>query len=339
MENKKQLEDILTIGRYFKNKFGEKIYKVPISISGFTCPNIDGTVAKGGCTFCENDSFSPNTKKEPSASFKLHPNNPSNPNLGKQLIQLQSQYDATSEILRNKFGAKKFLVYFQSFTNTYAPFETIKALYEKALTLDGAIGLSIGTRTDSITEEILDYLVELKNRKIPKEYITSKFQSNTYEIWLEYGIQSIYNETLEKINRGHTVENIKEWIKKSKDRDLLVCGHMIFGLPDETQEMMLNEVDESIKMGIDSIKFHPLYVVKKTLLTQVYLDGKFTPITEELYINTLVKSIKMLPKNISIQRVTAGISDDSLLSPMWCNNKHEQMFKIKKALKEENLNY
>lgn len=332
------MRDILTIGRYFKNKFGQKVYKVPISISGFTCPNIDGTVAKGGCTFCENDSFSPNTQKN-NNSFKLNPLSLSNPHLGKQLLQLQTQFDNTSQILKNKFGATRFLVYFQSFTNTYAPFDTIKALYEKALTLDGVIGLSIGTRTDSITEEILDYLVELKNRKIPQKYITDKFTTNTYEIWIEYGIQSIYNETLEKINRGHTIQNVQEWIKKTKDRDLLVCGHMIFGLPDETQNMMLNGVKEAINLKIDSIKFHPLYVVKKTLLTQTFLNGDFTPISEELYIDTLVKSIQMLPYETSIQRVTAGISDDTLLAPSWCNNKHNQMYNIRLALKNINLNY
>ena len=333
------IKDVFTVGRYFKNKFGEKVYKVPISISGFTCPNIDGTVAKGGCTFCENDSFSPNTQKSKISNFKLHPSSEENPYLDKQLMQLEMQYNATKDVLHNKFGANKFLVYFQSFTNTYAPLNTIKALYEKALTLDNVIGLSIGTRTDSITEDILDYLVELKNRKIPSQYLTNKFTQDTYEIWIEYGIQTIYNETLEKINRGHTIENVKEWIKKTKDRDLLVCGHMIFGLPDETQEMMLKGVKESINLHIDSIKFHPLYVVKKTLLTQTYLDGKFTPISGELYIDTLVKSIQMLPENIFVQRVTAGISNDTLLSPLWCNNKHKQMFKIKEALLKENLNY
>jgi radical SAM protein (TIGR01212 family) len=337
MKTNTQIEDILTIGRYFKNKFGEKVYKVPISISGFTCPNIDGTVAKGGCTFCENDSFSPNTEK--SKGFKLHPTDKENPNLGAQLLQLQTQFNTTSQILKNKFGAKKFLVYFQSFTNTYAPFDTLKALYDKALSFENVIGLSIGTRTDSVTEEILDYLVELKNKKIPEQYITSKFQSNTYEIWVEYGIQTVYDETLEKINRGHTVENVRTWIKKTKEKGLLVCGHMIFGLPDETQDMMLEGVRESINLKIDSIKFHPLYVVKKTLLTKTFLDGDFTPISEELYIDTLVKSIKMLPKHISVQRVTAGISNDSLLSPMWCNDKHTQMYNIKQALLKENFNY
>ena len=337
--NENNMKNILTVGRYYKDKFGQKVYKVPISISGFTCPNIDGTVAKGGCTFCENDSFSPNNEKVKNSSFKLHPNNPQNPYLDKQLLQLQMQFDTTKEILRNKFGANKFIVYFQSFTNTYAPLDTIKALYEKALSFDDVIGLSIGTRTDSITEDILDYLVELKNRKIPTQFITPAFTQDTYEIVVEYGIQSIYNETLEKINRGHTIENVKEWIEKTKQRDLLVCGHMIFGLPDETQEMMIEGVKEAINMKIDSIKFHPLYVVKKTLLTADFLDGKFTPISEELYIDTLVKSIKMLPCYISIQRVTAGISDDSLLSPSWCKNKHTQMFNIREALKKENLNY
>jgi uncharacterized protein len=316
------LKHLNTIGRYWRKKYGEKIYKIPISISGFTCPNIDGTVAKGGCTFCENESFSPNLKDN--SKFKLNLFSTTNPYLEKQLQQLEMQFEATREVLQNKFGAKKFIVYFQSFTNTYAPLDTLKALYEKALSFENVIGLSIGTRTDCITDETLDYLEEL---------------SQTKEIWVEYGIQSIYDETLEKINRGHDFANIKEWIIKTKKRDLLVCGHMIFGLPDETQEMMLKGVEESLKLGIDSIKFHPLYVVKNTLLTNEYKKGKFTPITEELYINTLVKSIQMLPENVSISRVTAGISDDTLLDPSWCNNKHKQIHNIKQALLKEGLIY
>ncbi len=316
------MKQLNTIGRYWKNKYGEKVYKIPISISGFTCPNIDGTVAKGGCTFCENESFSPNLTDK--SEFKLNLNSTSNPQLGNQLLQLQTQFNETKEILQNKFNAKKFIVYFQSFTNTYAPFETLKALYDKALSFDDVIGLSIGTRTDSITIETLDYLKELNKDK---------------EIWVEYGIQTVYDETLDKINRGHDFQNIKEWIKKTKDRDLLVCGHMIFGLPDETQEMMINSVVESLKLDLDSIKFHPLYVVENTMLTVDFKNGDFTPITEELYIETLIKSIKLLPKNVSISRVTAGISDDTLLSPSWCNNKHRQMYNIKQALLKESLIY
>lgn len=323
INKKNRLENLLTIGRYFRSKFGETIYKTPISISGFTCPNIDGTVAKGGCSFCENDSFSPNLQ-EKKPKFKLHPNNPKNPYLEQQLKQLEMQFNATKQRLENKFGAKKFIVYFQSFTNTYAPIETLKALYTKALSFDNVIGLSIGTRTDCMSDEILDFLVELAKDK---------------EIWVEYGIQSFYNETLEEINRGDTSENMRYWIKRTKEKGLKVCGHLIYGLPNETQEMMLETLKQTIELEVDSIKFHPLYVVKNTLLTAKYLKGKFEPISEELYIDTVVKSIKMLPKNISVQRVTAGIDDSSLLAPLWCKNKHNQINKIKKALLKENIRY
>jgi len=316
------MKNIHTIGRYWKKKYGEKVYKVPISISGFTCPNIDGSVAKGGCTFCENESFSPNQVDK--SKFKLNLNSTVNPHLEKQLLQLKMQFDIAKERLQNKFGAKKFLVYFQSFTNTYAPLDTLKALYGRALEFDDVIGLSIGTRTDCITDETLDYIEEL---------------SKTKEVWLEYGIQSVYDKTLKKINRGHDFANIEEWIKKTKERNILVCGHLVFGLPDETQEMMLHSTKETIRLGVDSIKIHPLYVVKNTLLTNEFRKGRFEPISEELYIETLVKALQMIPDEISLSRITAGISDSSLLSPMWCNNKHRQMANIKKALAKEGLFY
>ncbi|MFX4267191.1 TIGR01212 family radical SAM protein [Aliarcobacter butzleri] len=318
-----ELKNVLTIGRYLKNKFGEKVYKIPISISGFTCPNIDGTVAHGGCSFCENDSFSPNLQ-EKRTKFKLNPKISENPYLENQLKQLEMQFFATKKRLENKFGVKKFIVYFQSFTNTYAPFDTLKALYEKALSFDNVIGLSIGTRTDCMTDEILDFLVE---------------KSKDKEIWIEYGIQSFFDETLIKINRGDTVSNMKYWIKRTKDRGLKVCGHLIYGLPNETQEMMLETFKQTLELEVDSIKFHPLYVVKNTLLTNDFRKGKFTPISEELYIDTVVKSIINLPSNISVQRVTAGIDDSSLLSPQWCKDKHQQMKNIRIALEKEGWNY
>ena len=317
------MKKVFTIGRYFRKKYGENVYKVPLSIQGFTCPNIDGTVAKGGCTFCLNESFSPNLAKS-SRKFYLNPKTKENPLLEKQLEQVRIQYSATSKRLRTKYGVKKFLAYFQSFTNTYAPIDTLKPLYEEALKQPGCIGLSIGTRSDSVTDEILDYLAEL---------------SKTKEIWIEYGIQSIYDETLKKINRGHDSANIKRWIKYSKARGLNVCGHIIFGLPDEDEQMMLNTVKKSVDWGVDSVKIHPLYVVKHTALAVDYLKGKFKPINEQRYIKLLVKSIKMLPPNISIQRVTAGIDGETLLAPKWCLNKHLQMRHIRLALKEAGYIY
>ena len=319
----KNLKEVLTIGRYFKNKFGEKVYKIPISISGFTCPNIDGTKAKGGCSFCENDSFSPNLQ-EKKTKFKLNPNIEHNPFLENQLKQLEMQFIATKKRLENKFKAKKFIVYFQSFTNTYAPLSTLKSLYEKALSFDDVIGLSIGTRTDCVTDEILDFLYEKSKQK---------------EIWIEYGIQSFFQTTLDKINRADDVENMRYWIRRTKEKGLNVCGHLIYGLPDENQEMMLETFKQTIDLKVDSIKFHPLYVVKNTLLTNEFKKGRFTPISEELYIDTVVKSIINLPQNVSVQRVTAGIDDDTLLSPLWCKNKHQQMKKIRIALEEEGFIY
>jgi len=319
------LKQIYTFGNYLKNKFGCKVYKVGINISGFTCPNIDGTVAKGGCTFCENDSFSASTgETQELKGFHLNLESKENPNLEKQLKQLELQFNAISKRQSKEYGAQKFLVYFQSFTNTYAPFETLKALYDKALSFDNVVGLSIGTRSDSITDETLDYLAELNKDK---------------EIWIEFGIQSVYDETLRKINRGHDSDNVKEWILKSKDRGLHVCGHLIFGLPDESKEMMLETSKEAYKWGIDSVKYHPLYVVKRTALANEYVKGKFSPISESDYLEVLAKSIEMKPENVSVQRVTAGIDDESLLAPKWCRDKNTQIKNINKSLKPLGFKY
>ena len=319
------MKQIYTYGTYLREKFGTKVYKVGINISGFTCPNIDGTVAKGGCTFCENDSFSASTDEvQELKGFHLNLDSKENPFLEKQLLQLQQQFSTISKHQKEAYGAEKFLVYFQSFTNTYAPFETLKALYDKALSFDNVVGLSIGTRSDSITEETLAYLSEL---------------AKTKEIWIEFGIQSVYDETLNKINRGHSSANVKEWIIKSKEAGLNVCGHLIFGLPGETQEMMLETSKEAYKWGLDSVKYHPLYVVKRTALANEYNRGEFQPISEELYLNTLVKSILMKPDNVSVQRVTAGIDDDSLLAPQWCRDKNKQIKHINQALKKVGLKY
>lgn len=319
------MEQIYTYGQYLNKKFGCRVYKVGINISGFTCPNIDGTVAKGGCTFCENDSFSASTNQtQELKGFHLNLDSKENPYLEKQLQQLSIQFNAISKRQHDEYGATKFLVYFQSFTNTYAPFETLKALYEKALSFDNVVGMSIGTRSDSITEETLDFLAGLSKDK---------------EIWIEFGIQSVYDETLKKINRGHDSANVKEWISKAKQRGINVCGHLIFGLPDETKEMMLETSREAYEWGIDSVKYHPLYVVKRTALANDFIKGNFTPISEDEYLDVLLQSIQMKPKSISVQRVTAGINDDSLLGPDWCRDKNSQIKNINKALREIGLKY
>ena len=319
------MQQIYTFGSYLREKFGKRVYKVGINISGFTCPNIDGTVARGGCTFCENDSFSASTGEvKELKGFHLNLQTKENPYLSKQLEQLRIQFDAISSRQKREYGAEAFLVYFQSFTNTYAPFDTLKALYEKALSFDDVVGLSIGTRSDSITEKTLEYLSEL---------------AKTKEIWVEFGIQSIYDETLKRINRGHDAKNVEEWIKKAKASGLNVCGHLIFGLPGESREMMIETAKKAYEWGIDSVKYHPLYVVKKTALANEYMRGEFTPITEEEYLEVLTEALLLKPADVTVQRVTAGIDDNSLLAPQWCRDKNAQIRHINEALKKVGLKY
>lgn len=318
-------EQIFTFGQYLHRKFGVKISKVPVSISGFTCPNIDGTVAKGGCTFCENDSFSPSLDRARELKgFFLNLQSTSNPHLEKQLQQLEWQFDALSSRLRDENGSEKFLVYFQSFTNTYAPLYTLKSLYEKALSFDNVVGLSIGTRSDSISDETFQYLAELSQRT---------------EIWVEFGIQSIYDETLERINRGHDSSNVKEAIRKAKKYGLNVCGHLIFGLPGESKEMMLETAKEAYELGIDSVKYHPLYVVKRTALANEFARGEFEPISEELYLEVLKEALLLKPSHVSVQRISAGIDDETLIAPLWCKDKNSQIRSINKILESVGLKY
>ncbi len=319
------VKQIYTFGQYLHEKFNVKVHKTAVSISGFTCPNIDGTVAKGGCTFCENDSFSPSLDKvKPLKGFYLNLNSKTNPLLQNQLKQLQNQFNMLSEYQKQSYGAEKFLVYFQSFTNTYAPFQTLKTLYDKALSFDDVIGISIGTRSDSITEQTLEYLSKL---------------AKTKEIWIEFGIQSIYDETLKRINRGHDSDNVKKWIIKSKKAGLNVCGHLIFGLPGENKRMMLQTAKMAYSWGIDSVKYHPLYVVEKTALANEYRRKEYEPITQDNYIDILKEAIKLKPSHVSVQRVTAGIDNNSLVAPSWCRNKNKQLKKINTQLKKIGLKY
>jgi hypothetical protein len=318
-------EQIFTYGQYLHEKFGCKVSKVPVSISGFTCPNIDGSVAKGGCTFCENDSFSPSLDKvKPLKGFFLNLDSPENLYLENQLQQLEWQFKALSEKLTKDNDTQKYLVYFQSFTNTYAPLSTLKALYEKALTFENVVGLSIGTRSDSISNETFEYLSELSQRT---------------EVWIEFGIQSIFDETLQRVNRGHDSQSVKNAIVKAKEHGLNVCGHLIFGLPGEDKTMMLETAKVAYGLGVDSLKYHPLYVVKRTALANEYARGEFTPIEEELYLEVLIEALKLKPAHISVQRLTAGINDESLIAPQWCRDKNRQLREINNALKKVGLKY
>ncbi|WP_304366784.1 TIGR01212 family radical SAM protein, partial [uncultured Helicobacter sp.] len=242
---------ILSVGRYFKRRFGTRVRKIPISLQGFTCPNIDGSLAKGGCIYCDNESFSPSLIKiNKGSQVKMNFSLNSNPLLPKQLKQLEEQFFWHAEFHQRKFGISKYMVYFQSYTNTYAPFETLKTLYDKALSLPNVVGLSIGTRIDCVQDSLLELLGE--------------YVKKGKEIWLEYGIQSVYDKTLEITNRAHSIALAKEMFAKTRAKGVKVCAHLIYGLPGETPDMMLHSLDSVLEWGIDSIKIHPLYVVSGT---------------------------------------------------------------------------
>lgn len=317
------MRELLTIGRYFKAKYNSRVRKIPISLQGFTCPNIDGSVAKGGCIYCKNETFSPSLKTLEKTTLNMNFSLSHNPLLEKQLQTLQSQFLNQANFHKDKYGTRKFMMYFQSFSNTYAPYETLKALYDKAMSFDGVVGMSIGTRIDTIEDNTL---------KLLSSY-------NSDDIWLEYGIQSIFNKTLKLINRGHGIDNAKELVQKTHNLGIKVCIHLIYGLPKESKEMMLESLQEVLSWGIDGIKIHPLYVVKGTPLEQMYLHGKYEPIRLDTYIDLIVKSLSLIPHNVVIQRLSSGVYDEGLLAPKWCFDKNIQMRSIRDALLKIGIKY
>ncbi|WP_295698331.1 TIGR01212 family radical SAM protein [Helicobacter mastomyrinus] len=317
---------ILSVGRYFKRRFGTRVRKIPISLQGFTCPNIDGSLAKGGCIYCDNESFSPSLIKiNKGSQVKMNFSLNSNPLLPKQLKQLEEQFFWHAEFHQRKFGISKYMVYFQSYTNTYAPFETLKTLYDKALSLPNVVGLSIGTRIDCVQDSLLELLGE--------------YVKKGKEIWLEYGIQSVYDKTLEITNRAHSIALAKEMFAKTRAKGVKVCAHLIYGLPGETPDMMLHSLDSVLEWGIDSIKIHPLYVVSGTRLAQLYKNGEYEPISIETFSDLIVKSLQRIPPNIVVQRISAGAHDDTLLAPMWCFDKNIQMRYIRDRLRAVGIEY
>ncbi|PAF52062.1 TIGR01212 family radical SAM protein [Helicobacter sp. 13S00477-4] len=321
------MKKILTIGRYFKSKFGQRVRKIPISLEGFTCPNIDGNVAKGGCIYCRNESFSPSIVKISSSTMPIQMNFKitQNPILDKQIAQLKEQFNWHSQFHKEKFEIRKYMVYFQSYTNTYAPFDTLQQLYKVALSLPNVIGMSIGTRVDCVEDKVLDLLAD--------------YVKEGKEIWLEYGIQSVHDETLKATNRGHSTAGMEELFKKTRQRGIKLCAHLIYGLPNETHQMMIHSLQTILKWGIDGLKIHPLYVVEDTHLAKLYKSGNYTPIELNEYADLIVKSLQIIPTDIVIQRVSAGAHDETLLAPKWCFDKNIQMRYLRDKLRTVGIEY
>ncbi len=272
------------LSQYFRQKYGHPVYKIPLD-AGFSCPNRDGTIGKTGCSYCHNPSFAPfiNDKK-PSA------------NPAPITEQLQRGMKKRKEA--------KYLAYFQSYTNTYAPLNQLKKLYDEALCNPDVIGLSIATRPDCITEEILELIEEYAQR---------------YHVWIEYGLQSAHDQTLNLINRGHDAASFERAVKLTRGRNIPICAHIILGLPGETASMMLETIAFLNHLGVDGVKFHHLQVIKGTPLAEQYARGELSIYEkEEDYIPTLCDCLEHLAPNVVIHRLASqATSKDLLIAPHW----------------------
>ena len=248
-----------------------------------------------------------------------------NPILSSQLSQLKEQFFWHADFHKEKFSVGKYMIYFQSYTNTYAPLSTLKALYDEALSLPNVVGMSVGTRLDCVNEEILDLL---------EGYVRQGF-----EIWLEYGVQSIFPQTLELINRGEDMSKASEIFSETRKRGIKVCAHLIYGLPNESKEMMLESLRSVLEWGVDGLKLHPLYVVEGTQLAKMYKKGEYTPIDLQSYTQLILDSIEMIPQDVVLQRISSGAHDETLLAPKWCFDKNIQMRYIRDELRGRGIEY
>jgi hypothetical protein len=274
--------------QFLIQKFGFQVYKLPVD-AGLTCPNRDGKISHKGCIYCYNPGFSPAVS------------------LRTQGIYKQIQYAKKHKLKKDA----KFLVYFQPYTNTYAPPDKLKQLYDEALNSDdNVVGLCIGTRPDCVTDEILDIIHE--------------YTAN-YHIWIEYGLQSIHDKTLQKINRGHNFAQFEDAIYRTKKRkDIFICVHVILGLPGETSQDMLKTVQMVSSMGIHGIKFHHLHVIKNTPLYEEFKKGNIKVFSFEEYVPLICDMLEHLAPNITVQRLFGEVlSDELLIAPRWNKTKQE----------------
>jgi len=290
-----------SFGSYIREKFGARVYKVNVD-AGFTCPNRDGTIGTTGCIYCNNDSFRPNSCK---------------PNLS-----ISEQIRNGIIHIRKRYKAEKFLVYFQPYTNTYAPVEELERLYKAALTDPSVVGLAIGTRPDTVDNEKILLLEDLAKRNF---------------ILIEYGLQSIYDRTLEFINRGHDYNSFLKALAITKDRGIYSGAHVIVGFPTESKEEMLYMADEISHMPVDFLKIHQLQVIKDTPLEIMYREHPFHIFDYEEYLDFVSEFIGRLSPKIVLQRLFATAPDNILIASRWDKSRQEILRDIEKRLESRDI--
>lgn len=285
---------------YLRQKFGCKVFKVSIN-AGFTCPNIDGKIGYGGCTYCSKDG---------SGDFAGNPKD----NLVKQFYDIR-------KMMRKKWNDAKYIGYFQAFTNTYAPVEVLKEKFETILEQDGVVGLSISTRPDCIQDDVLEYLAELNDRT---------------NLWVELGLQSVHECTSKIINRGHNFEVFEKCVERLRKHNIDIVVHIIDGLPGETHEMMLETARAVSKLDVQGIKIHLLHVIEGTAMANMLKKGNVRLLEKDEYVNIVCDQLEILPQEMVIHRLTGDGKKENLIEPLWSLKKWEVLNMIDDELKRRN---
>jgi uncharacterized protein len=280
--NEKRYYDLKS---YWRNQFGCRVYKLPID-AGFTCPNRDGRVGTGGCIYCDGRGSALRRAGEL-------------PSVGEQVRRGKEFYRAHAK-------AKKFIAYFQTFTNTYAPVDRLRALYDEALAEEDVIGLSIGTRPDCVPDETIALIRSYAER---------------FHVWLEFGLQSRHDRTLRTISRGHSAEVFRDAVRRTGSGPIRICAHIILGLPGESREEMMDTARVLTELPIQGIKIHNLLALKGTVLGSRYERGELTLMSREEYVATVCDILEILPPEMVIQRLTADGYREIFLGPDWAANK------------------
>lgn len=283
--------------RFLKEKFGERVQKVILD-AGLGCPNRDGTKGWDGCIYCDRYGSGSGAKEKYS--------------------DIKTQALAGMEYLSKRYKARKFIPYFQSFSNTYGSIETLRSLYDEVVHLPNVVGIAVGTRPDCLTREVLALLSSYTPRLM---------------VWLELGLQSVHDETLRLINRGHTFQEFLEGYQLARSYPLLICLHVIIGLLGEDREHILTTAKEVARLKPDGIKIHSLYINKRTALEKLYREGKYTPLEQSEFVTLACDFLEMLPPDVVIQRLTGDPRPQELIAPEWCLRKQETLNLILNELK------
>jgi radical SAM protein (TIGR01212 family) len=271
--------------RFLRARFGGKVVRVTID-AGFTCPNVDGTVTTGGCVFCDNRSFSPN-RRLPRTTVR-------------------AQVERGVALLGRRYGAERFLAYFQAATNTHAPIERLRRLYDEALDHPQIVGLAVGTRPDSVPDGVLDLL---------QEYARTSY------VLLELGLQSIHDRSLEWMNRGHDAAAFLDAVRRCEGRGFDVCAHVILNLPGESHADMSATADALAALPVQAVKIHNLHVVRGTPLEEMFRRGEVRLFERDEYVEVLCDFLERLPAEMVIQRLSGDAPPDYLVAPAWCADK------------------